>query len=106
MADDTQNTEKEPQEGGEAVAAEAEPPKPTRPRDVGEDRVRIARLLIWILAVGLLFHYIVLITLSFRADSQDVVEKVEAVFNAWLPVLSGLVGSAVTYYFTSRETRS
>lgn len=54
------------------------------------------------MAVGLLLHYAAIITLELFGK-HDAVKSLEAVFHAWLPVLSGLVGAAVTYYFTREK---
>jgi hypothetical protein len=54
------------------------------------------------MAVGLLLHYAAVMALE-RAGKHDAVKSLEALFNAWLPILSGLVRAAVTYYFTREK---
>jgi hypothetical protein len=54
------------------------------------------------MAVGLVLHYAAVIALEW-SGKHDAVRSLEAISNAWLPVLSGLVGAAVTYYFTREK---
>jgi hypothetical protein len=54
------------------------------------------------MAVGLVLHYVAVMALEL-AGKHDAFKSLEAIFNAWLPVLSGLVGAAVTYYFTREK---
>ena len=54
------------------------------------------------LAVGLVLHYAAVTALEL-SGKHEAVKSLEAIFNAWLPVLSGLVGAAVTYYFTREK---
>ncbi len=80
-----------------------EKPYATPPRDPSKDRAIIAWMLIGILAGGLVFHYVAVIAFEW-AGKHDAVKSLEPILNAWLPVVSGLAGAAVTYYFT-RERR-
>ena len=84
------------------VSDPAEDPLVTDPRDPSADRAVIARILIWMLAVGLVLHYAAVTALEL-SGKHEAVKSLEAIFNAWLPVLSGLVGAAVTYYFTREK---
>src|SRR5260221_2194782 len=68
-------------------------------QDPSAQRAIIARILIAMMAVGLLIHYGAVITFEW-IGKHDAVKSLETILNAWLPVLSGLVGAAVTYYFT------
>lgn len=77
-------------------------PRISDPRDPSVDRAVIARTLIWMMAVGLLLHCAAVMALEW-AGKHDAVKSLEAIFNAWLPILSGLVGAAVTYYFTREK---
>jgi hypothetical protein len=104
--------EREPEAGvldGETVEEmhivddEAEPPYATPPRDPSKDRAIIAWMLIGIMAGGLLFHYVAVIAFEWNGK-HEAVKSLEPILNAWLPVVSGLAGAAVTYYFT-RERR-
>jgi len=76
-----------------------ERPSASKVRDPSVDRAIIARWLIAMMAIGLAAHYIAVMLLEWNGKHESV-KSLEVVFNAWLPVLSGLVGSAVTFYFT------
>ena len=59
---------------------------------------QLAILLIAMLGITVVTHYIVVAILVIRG--KDVAaEALNRVFNIWLPVISGLVGAAVGYYF-------
>jgi hypothetical protein len=63
---------------------------------------RLSYLFVGVLAGYIVLHYVV----SFFAAMWLTVEAQETfqnIFNASLPVLSGLAGSAATYFFTKRE---
>ena len=81
----------------------AESATPGDVRDPSADRMIIAKTLVWIMAGGLLLHYSAVVTLEL-VGKPEAVKSLEPIFNAWLPVMSGLVGAAVTFYFT-RERR-
>ncbi len=90
---------------GEPVGIVSDPvelPRFSGRRHPSVDRAVIARTLIWMMAVGLVLHYAAVMALEW-AGKHDAVKSLEAIFNAWLPVLSGLVGAAVTYYFTREK---
>jgi hypothetical protein len=72
-------------------------------QDPSAQRAIIARILITMMAVGLLIHYGAVILFEWSGKHESV-KSLETILNAWLPILSGLVGAAVTYYFT-REDR-
>lgn len=59
----------------------------------------LAYFLVVLLAGTVLLHYIcvVYLVLHWRDDG---VKYLEDFYHVWLPVLSGLAGSAATYYFT------
>jgi hypothetical protein len=104
--------EHEPEAGvldGEAVEEmsvagdDAEQPYATPPRDPSKDRAIIAWILLAILAGGLFLHYAAVIAFEWNGK-HEAVKSLEPILNAWLPVVSGLAGAAVTYYFT-RERR-
>ena len=69
-----------------------------RPDDAHRRTVTLA--LIAFLAVIIIGHYIVLVVLEWNMKK---VESISTAFNTSLPVVSGLVGSAITYYFTKKE---
>ena len=56
--------------------------------------------LVAILGVSVLLHYFLISFTALPAESPLRLEAYKAAFNAWLPVASGLVSAAVTYYFT------
>lgn len=60
----------------------------------------IAYALVSILGASVLLHYLVISFTALPAESPLRLEAYKAAFNAWLPVASGLVSAAVTYYFT------
>ncbi len=60
----------------------------------------IAYALVAILGASVLLHYLVISFTALPAESPLRLEAYKAAFNAWLPVASGLVSAAVTYYFT------
>jgi hypothetical protein len=63
----------------------------------------IALALIWILGISAALHYIAIFALELN-DKTAGVEELNRVFNIWFPVVSGLVGSATTYYFTKERS--
>ncbi len=75
------------------------------PRDPAADRHLIAKILLCMMAVGLVGHYSAVIAFYWTGKSQaeSAIKSLETILNAWLPVVSGLVGSAVTYYFTREK---
>jgi len=59
----------------------------------------LALLLVWVMAITVSIHYVatgVLLALGL----SDATESLARIFNIWLPVISGLVSGAATYYFT------
>jgi len=62
----------------------------------------IAISLVGILAGSALLHFIAILVLAH--DQANALEEMNRFFNAWLPVISGLVGSATTYYFTKDKS--
>ena len=59
---------------------------------------RLAIVLAALLGVSLVAHYVTTAYFASKAD-KETVEALRSIFNAWLPVLSGLVGAAVAHYF-------
>lgn len=62
----------------------------------------LALSLVGLLASLILMHYACTMALEFY-DKRDAVESLSKTFNNWLPVITGLAGSAVTYYFTKEK---
>jgi hypothetical protein len=63
---------------------------------------RLAEMLLWILAGSVIFHY-VMTAVILECGKESTVENLSKIFNVWLPVISGLMGSAATYYFTKEK---
>ena len=60
---------------------------------------RIAYLLIGILGGSFVIHHVLVTVLAFN-NKTAAMEVLERSFNTWLPVISGLTGAAVAYFFT------
>jgi hypothetical protein len=61
-------------------------------------RVRITGLLIALVFVAMLMHTGLTFWVSY--GTPEAARNVSAVFNIWVPVISGLASSAVTWFFT------
>jgi hypothetical protein len=74
------------------------PPRVGLEQHKAETASRIARWLLIMLSLGILLNYacIMVLILCRREDS---VKTVEDVFHAWLPVIAGLLGGAVAFYY-------
>ena len=59
----------------------------------------LAYALIAILAGSFVIHYAVMAWLAAQGKTEAL-ERMENTFSAWLPVISGLSGAVVTYFFT------
>jgi hypothetical protein len=75
------------------------PPRWEERRHRAQTASYIAYILVGALVVTLVLHYIVVGLLGHFGD-QGTVDALSQVFDKWLPVITGLVGGAVTYYFT------
>lgn len=62
----------------------------------------LAYVLVGILALSFVLHYAAMTFLLF-SNRMDGVEALNTIFTTWLPVISGLASSAVTYYFTREK---
>jgi hypothetical protein len=60
---------------------------------------RLAYWLVIVLGGSIVIHYATVLVLEMYGYHKAV-ESLEKIFNSWLPVISGLVGAATTYYFT------
>ena len=74
----------------------------TDPSDPEPHRQKVTLWLIWMLAGLILVNYLFMFYLDWHGKK---LENVSNAFNATLPVIAGLAGSAVTYYFTRRSDR-
>ena len=63
----------------------------------------LAYILLGILVLTLILHYIATLLLSCYGQ-EDTVKVLGEIFNKWLPVITGFVGGAVTYYFTKEKS--
>lgn len=63
---------------------------------------RLAFLLVWVLVLSFVLHYAAIILLGVYGKTETV-ETLSSLFGVWLPVMSGFVGGAVTYYFTREQ---
>jgi len=59
----------------------------------------LAYWLLGMLAGTLALHYLCIMILIF-CNRADAIKNLEDFYHSWLPVLAGLSGSVVTYYFT------
>jgi hypothetical protein len=67
-----------------------------------ETASKLAAGLLKILAGGIFLHYVcILILIYLKRD--DGLKVFEDLFHSWLPVVAGLAGGAVTYYFTKER---
>jgi len=58
----------------------------------------LALLLILALILGIIAHYAVLLIVLWNGK-KELIDPLNRVYESWLPVLSGFVGSAVAFYF-------
>jgi hypothetical protein len=63
---------------------------------------RLAYWLVIILGVSIVAHYVSTMVLEIYGK-HEAAESLGTIFNTWLPVISGLVGGATTYYFTREK---
>ncbi len=63
----------------------------------------LAYILVGILVLTLILHYISTLILSCKGQAESV-QVLGEVFDKWLPVITGFVGGAVTYYFTREKS--
>lgn len=65
---------------------------------------RMAFLLVWIMAISVGLHFVT--TAAFAAyGNTEAIDGLGKIFNMWLPVISGFVSSAATYYFTKENSK-
>lgn len=85
----------EAEEGG---AVEAAGRSAAYTRDTGT-RQKLTYVIIGLLAATFLLHYV---SLGWLVDSEKeaTVAALQRIFDVWLPVISGLAGSAATYFYT------
>jgi hypothetical protein len=90
-------------EGGSTTDEVVSPITIKGPFDVEKHRGVLTFMLIILLAVVIIGHYLCVLLMEWNGKKIDGVTNA---FNTALPVISGLVGSAIAYYFTRRDGSS
>jgi hypothetical protein len=90
-------------EGGSTIDGPAEPVTIKGPFDLERHRGTLTFTLVLLLGLMIVGHYICILVLEWNGKKVD---AVNSAFTTSLPVVSGLVGSAVAYYFTRRDGAS
>jgi hypothetical protein len=88
-------------EGGDISGVVAGRPFPldvSPPKDPERYRATVTYLLLALLGVTIVGHYLGVLLLEWNTDKKT--EALTSAYHEALPVVSGLVASAVTYYFT------
>jgi len=92
-------------DGGEITGigpGEGEIPVDPLKKARAETTRRLAYVLIGILAFTFIIHYAIISIMLFTQRTYGV-DPLNSIFTTWLPVISGLASSAVTYYFTREK---
>ncbi len=99
MAEPEENSEQQAPaiDGGSTAAEEFQPTEVEGPHDPERHRQIVTLVLIGVLALVIFGHYTCVMILDWNSKQVD---SVNSAYNAALPVVAGLAGSAVTYYFT------
>lgn len=83
--------------GSSVVEFEEIPHDPIAHKD--ETARKIAVYLFWAFALVIVAQYVLVALFSCKGNKVDL-DSIEKLFSAVLPVVSGFLGAAVTYYFT------
>jgi len=75
-------------------------------RTVEDTAARLAFLLVAMFGITIVVHYVAMTLVLFFMTDEKRLEFVERIFNTVLPVISGLVGTTVAYYFGREKGRS
>ncbi len=95
--------EEKPIEGGEIEGLDPTGSAPFQEKKHRADTERkLAYRLVWWLGGTWLLHYGVILTLEWKGK-HEAAENLSKAFNVWLPVISSLASSVVTYYFTREK---
>lgn len=86
-----------PIEGGSTADGQSPRIEVKGPFDIEKYRGALTFTLVGLLGVIIVGHYLCVLVLAWNGKKLD---GVTSAFNTALPVISGLAGSAVTYYFT------
>jgi hypothetical protein len=63
---------------------------------------KLARTVAIIFGVLVIVHYGAVITFAALKETATV-DALQSIFHEWLPVLSGFLGAAISYYFADRK---
>jgi hypothetical protein len=85
-----------------SLRSRSDAPFVTDPQDIEPHRQKVTLRLIWILLGLIVINYVFMFVLDWQGKK---LENVSNAYNDTLPVISGLVGSAVTYYFARRSDK-
>lgn len=85
--------------GGAVRVSDAEPVRVGDPLDT--HRANLAIYLVGLLAGLIAFQFVALLVLQWNGDKRT--EPLEKAFNVTLPVVAGLVSSAVTFFFSKKS---
>ena len=89
-------------DGGYVEALEDLPFQQAKHR--AETARKMAFLLVWIMAISVAVDFVG-VGIFAAYNNTPGVEALGKIFNMWLPVISGLVSSAATYYFTKENQK-
>jgi len=89
--------------GGGASGSSYQPPVDLLKQKHAQTTSTLAYWVLGMLAGTVLLHYLCIMILIF-CNRADAIKNLEDFYHSWLPVLAGLSGSVVTYYFTRRGT--
>lgn len=71
-------------------------------KEKAETTKRLAIILVVVLASSFILHLIALMILLMTGKQMEA-DTLNQTFSTWLPVISGLASSAVTYYFAKEK---
>lgn len=96
-----ENDESQPIEGGLVTKAD-ENLSFHKEKHQADTARKLAYWLVAVLGASIAIHYGTVLVLELNGY-HSAVESLEKIYNSWLPVVSGLVGGAATYYFTKSK---
>jgi hypothetical protein len=101
--DDSTTTPPPLLKGGSTIDDPKQPVTIKGPFDLERHRGALTFAVVILLGAMIVGHYICVLVLEWNGKKID---GVNSAFTTSLPVVSGLVGSAIAYYFTRREGSS
>lgn len=90
-------------EGGEIQEIDDDDVRVEISRHKAKTTRTLAYLLVAILGFSVALHYVAVVLILVRTENLTLVDTLDGIFSSWLPVISGLTGSAVTYFFTREK---